>query len=138
MTNIPKLSEKILCAILYSGLFVPLVTYIPIGWIIFANVRRLPMKDFIKYHCYQALLFNMIAFFLPNLFGLLVDFISNLLSITVIFENSAVLLTKLGIWVISMYGIFIKIAAIYGIVWTLRGKYTYMPPISQAINHMLR
>jgi hypothetical protein len=96
------------------------------------------MKDFNKYHCYQAVLFNMIAFALPKIFELLVEFLANLLSITIIFENSAGILVSSANWLVSIYYILIKIAALYAIIWTARGRFTEIPYISQAVNQLLR
>jgi len=138
MGSAPDLKDKLICAALYSGIFIPVMSWVPILWIIFVNVRKSYMKDFVKYHCYQAILFNMIAFALPQILKLLADFIANILSITVIFENSAPILVGMVTWFIGIYFIFIKVVALYAIIWTARGRFTYMPPISQAVNLLLR
>jgi len=106
--------------------------------VLISNIKNLPMKDFVRYHCYQAILFNMIAGFLPQLLGLVVSFIANLLSLLVIFQNSANLLVQATGTIIAVYWLLVKGAAIYAIVWTLRGRFTYLPPISQAVNLLLR
>jgi hypothetical protein len=138
MRNIPTLGDKLICASLYTGLFIPVLSWVPILWIIIANLRKSYMKDFNKYHCYQAVLFNMIAFALPKIFELLVEFLANLLSITVIFENTASILVGSANWIIPYYYVLIKIIAIYAIIWTIRGRYTEIPFISQAVNQLLR
>ena len=138
MRNTAELRDKLICAVLYTGLFIPVMSWIPILWIIFAKIQQLSMKDFVKYHCYQAILFNMIAFVLPRIILLISKFIATLLSITVIFENSGTLLVKLILQIIPIYFLFVKVIAIYAIIWTARGRYTYMPPISQAVNLLLR
>ena len=130
--------DKILCAILYAGIFVNLITWVPVIWIIVANIRGIHLKDFIKYHCYQAVLFNMIVFFLPGLFDLLLSFVSNILDLFVIFANSVELLKNLNTFTLQIYSILVRVLSVYAIVWTARGKYTYIPPISQAINLLLR
>lgn len=130
--------NKLICALFYAALFMPLLIWIPIIWLVVANVQRKPMPDFFKYHCYQAVLFNMIAHFLPQVLSLLLDFTANLLSIMVIFDNTIVLLKSFNIWFLSIYFIAIKLVALYAIIWALRGKYTYIPPISQAVNLLLR
>jgi hypothetical protein len=138
MRNIPTLGDKLICASLYTGLFIPVLSWVPILWIIIANLRKSYMKDFNKYHCYQAVLFNMIAFALPKIFELLVEFLANLLSITVIFENTASILIGSANWIIPYYYVLIKIIAIYAIIWTIRGRYTEISFISQAVNQLLR
>jgi len=138
MRNVPNLGDKLICASLYTGLFIPVLSWIPILWIITSSLRKSYMKDFNKYHCYQAVLFNMIAFALPKIFELLVEFLANLLSITIIFENSAGILVSSANWLVSIYYILIKIAALYAIIWTARGRFTEIPYISQAVNQLLR
>lgn len=137
-SSVPKLQDKLICAVLYTGLFVPLMTWAPLIWVVITNVQKKHMPDFIKYHCYQAILFNMIAAFLPQLLSLLIDFTCNLLSLMVIFENTIGLLKTFNEWFLGTYSNLVKILVAYAIIWTLRGKYTYMPPISQAVNMMLR
>ena len=138
MGTAPEIKDKLICAVLYTGIFVPIMSWVPILWVIFVNLRKSYMKDFVKYHCYQAILFNMIAFALPQILKLLAEFIANILSITIIFENSAPLLVSMVTWFIGIYFIFIKVVALYAIIWTARGRFTYMPPISQAVNLLLR
>ena len=88
----------------------------------------------------------MLIFFLPNAFDLLLSFTVNLLDIlfaiiplTKLFSDGSSL-NLLGIksFILENYFIFIRILSFYAIIWTLRGKYTNIPPLSQAINHFLR
>jgi hypothetical protein len=138
MVNIPTTKDKILCSVLYSSYFIPLMTFVPIIWIIVSNIRKIYQKDFVKYHCYQAVLLNMIIFFLPSFFSLLISFLSNFLGIFTIFENSISLLGYLSQTLLQAYNLLAQVLTIYAIIWTLRGKYTYIPKISQAINYLLR
>ena len=136
--TLPDTKDKIICAALYTGLFFPLMTWVPIAWIVVSNIKKSYLKDFVKYHCYQAILFNMIALFLPQLFSLLINFLSTILSLLVVFDNSILILKSFTDWFIEVYFVFIKVVAVYGIIWTARGRFTYMPPISQAVNLLLR
>lgn len=138
MGHAPELRDKWICAALYTGIFVPVMAWVPIIWIIVVNIKKYPIKDFIRYHCYQVILFNMIAFALPQILSALVKFIATLLSITVIFENSGNLLVGLVAQIIPLYFLLVKVVAIYGFIWTARGRFTYIPPISQAVNFLLR
>jgi hypothetical protein len=138
MKNIPTAKDKIICSILYTSYFIPLISFVPIAWIIIANIKKIYLKDFIKYHCYQAVLLNMIIVFLPSLFSLIVNFVSNALGLFSIFENSVALLEFLGKNFLEFYSYFIQLLALYAVLWTLRGKYTYIPQISQAVNYLLR
>lgn len=138
MSRNPEMKDRIICAWLYTGVFCSALCWVPIIWVLFYNIKKIPMRDFVKYHCYQSILFNMICFALPDMLKLITEFIANLLSITVIFENSASLLVSLVNWIIGVYHIIIKVIAVYGFVWTLRGRFTYLPPISQAVNLLLR
>ncbi len=130
--------DKVICGLLYSAIFIPVMAWAPIIWLIIINVRQMTVKDFIRYHCYQALLFNMIAFFLPSLLAAVINFIATFLSLFVIFDNTILLLQSLTNGLIPIYFWIIRLAAIYALIWTIRGKYTDLPPISQAVNMLLR
>jgi hypothetical protein len=134
----PKIQDRLLCSVLYTGVFIPFITWMPLIWLIIINLRKEYVKDFVKYHCYQAILFNMIVFFLPQLLNLLVDFVSNILSLVSIFDNSVFLLKNICSWLIKVYYLLIELVAVYAIIWTARSKFTYIPPISQAVNLLLR
>ncbi|MDA1020459.1 MAG: hypothetical protein O2962_02800 [Cyanobacteria bacterium] len=136
--NQPKMRDKLICASFYTALFIPLISWVPIIWLVIVNVQKKHMRDFIKYHCYQAILFNMLMAFLPQLLTALINFTCTLLSMMVIFANSVTMLQSFNNWLINIYSMLIPFIALYAVIWTLRGKYTYMPPISQAINMMLR
>lgn len=136
--NIPDTKEKIFMGALYLGIFIPLLAWVPIIVLIVVNIRQISIKDFIRYHCYQALMFNMLVFFLPGLLTVLANFIGTFLSLFLIFDNSIALMNSLTGLLVNAYYILMQIAAVYALIWTLRGKYTYMPPISQAVNMMLR
>jgi len=133
-----NLQEKLLCAFCYIGSFISFFSWFPLLWLIVSNVRKVYIKEFIRYHCYQAILFNMLVYFLPDLFNLLTNFISNLLSLLVIFNGTIAVISSLKGWILTTYHLFIQTVSIYAIIWTLRGKYTYLPPISQAVNSILR
>jgi hypothetical protein len=141
----PDLKDKFLCAIFYvcpflavGSLLFYLVSFTPLLYFMLSNAKKWNIKDFVKYHCLQAALLNMIIFFLPDLFNLLASFLLMVLDYLVIFENSVNLLTQLKEIIISLYYVLIRVLAVYAMVWTLRGKYTYIPPISQAVNQLLR
>lgn len=139
----PKIRDRLICATLYSGIliggdFYDVVTWVPVVWIVVAAIRKSYLPDFIKYHCYQAILFNMIATFLPRLLKLLTSFIANILDLFPVLHQVANLLNTYTDHFIWAYFIFIKLVAAYAVIWTLRGRYTYIPPISQAVNLILR
>lgn len=135
----PELKDKMICASFYTGVFFPfLMPWVPVIWIIVANLRKIHLKDFVKYHCYQAVLLNMVFFALPKILTLLANFIANLLSITVILEKSAIFIQSFVVYGLSIYFILIKVISIYAVIWTARGRFTYLPPISQAVNLLLR
>lgn len=134
----PNWREKIPCAFFYMGIFIPYVSWIPLIWILAASIRNIHLKDYVRYHCYQAILFNMIAGFVPQLFSLVISMIANFLSLLAIFENSANALVSGTELIVTVYWGLIRITAIYALIWTLRGRFTYLPPISQAVNLLLR
>ena len=137
MYNI-NFKDKLLCSACYLGAFIPLFAWFPLIWLIVSNLRKVYIKEFIRYHCYQAILFNMLIFFLPSLFRLLTDFLSNLLDLMVVFGNTIVLIQALQGFVLKVYSFMVPVITLYAIIWTFRCKYTYMPPISQAVNSLLR
>jgi hypothetical protein len=130
--------EKLLCAFCYMGAFFSIIAWFPLLWLIISNLRKVYIKEFVRYHCYQAILFNMLAYFLPDLFNLLTSFLSNLLSLMVVFDGTIAMIGSLKAWILATYHLFIQFVSAYAIIWTLRGKYTYLPPISQAVNSILR
>lgn len=136
--NQVKLIDKIICASFYAAIFIDLLTWVPLVWIIIASLRKQYLPDFIKYHCYQAILFNMITSFFPQLLRLLIKFITSLLDLFSIFANTISLLNTFTNWFVGVYFVFIQLVAVYAIIWTLRGRYTYVPPLSQAVNLLLR
>lgn len=136
--NVPNMKERLACSALYLGSFIPLIGWVPLVWIIVINVRKMHVKDFVKYHCYQSLLFNMVALFLPQLIGVLIEILSSFLDLFGFFGNTVALLNSGFSFIVPFYYLFIQIVSIYALIWTIRGKYTYLPPISQAINNLLR
>lgn len=134
----PSIKTKFACSMLYTAVFISLMTWVPIIWIIVINVRRLNVSDYIRYHCYQAMLFNMIAFFVPQLFNLLIEFLINIVNLIGVFGSATASLSIASNWIIHVYFMFIRVIAVYAIIWTARGRFTYMPPISQAVNMLLR
>lgn len=134
----PDIKDKFICAAFYASIFVPILSWAPIIWIIYSNIKKVYLKDFIKYHCYQAFLFSMIGFFLPSLFDLVISLVLNLLDLFSVFANSILLLGEFKAWILKIYFVLLRVAALYAIVWTARGKFTYLPPISQAVNLLLR
>ena len=159
MYNIPDMKEKFLCALLYSCPFLArgslaylLISFAPVIYIVYCNYKKIYIKDFVKYHCFQALILNMIIFFLPDLFNLLISFFANLLQIVLLTISSANLPEEIAIgandfvktidqmknFILQIYQTLILVLTLYAIVWTARGKYTYIPPVSQAVNQLLR
>lgn len=131
-------TEKLLCAVCYMGSFFSIIAWFPLLWLVISNLRKVYIKEFVRYHCYQAILFNMLAYFLPDLFNLLTSFLSNLLSLMVIFDGTIAMIGSLKAWILTTYHLLLQFVSAYAIIWTLRGKYTYLPPISQAVNSILR
>lgn len=136
--NAPNFKDKIFCSLMYLGTFIPLFIYYPFIWLIVANLKKIPNKDFVKYHLYQSILFNMIALFLPEIFAKLIDTLIIILSFIPVFENTIFLLEQTKLFSLNAYFILVKLLGLYAIIWTFRGKFTYLPPLSQAVNLLLR
>jgi hypothetical protein len=139
MYNNKPLTERILCSIGYLSFLVPLTGFIPLVWIILGNLRKVHMSEFAKYHCYQAVMFSMIIYFFPRLISLLLKILNSLLAVFGdIFIGTIGLLNTLSVIFFQAYFYAAAIVTVYAVVWTIRSKYTYMPPISQAVNSILR
>ncbi len=146
--NIPSPKEKLFAASFYLGIFFSLLSWYPFIVILVINIRRIYVKDFLRYHAYQAMLLNMILTLVPNLIGLVISLLSDILSLFGIHLSQ--LLSQLCTWQITIanqtimfnllyvYNIFCLALGVYMIVWTARGRFTYLPPVSQAINYLLR
>jgi hypothetical protein len=159
MYNVPDMKEKFLCATLYicpflvrGSLAYLLISFAPVIYIVFCNYKKIYLKDFVKYHCFQALILNMIVFFLPDLFNLLIAFFENLFEVFFLAISSMNLPEEMSIgindffdsihgiksFILQIYQTLILVLTLYAIVWTARGKFTYIPPVSQAVNQLLR
>lgn len=133
-----NLKDRVLCALLYTAPFLGIMTWAPILTLIFINLKKIKVKDFVQYHCYQTLLLNMLMFFIPRLAELLIRFLETMLDLFMahnhFFRFFGALIHKAG----QAYSIAIMLLAAYGIIWTLRGRFTHIPSISQAVNLLLR
>jgi hypothetical protein len=138
MRSYATISEKIFCACFYTAYFFSIMTWVPIIWLIVVNIKKINLKDFIRYHAYQALLLNMIIFFLPQLLTAVTNLLLNLISFLPYTNNLILLLNQATSYVLIAYQYILQALLIYAIIWTLRGKFTYIPPISQAVNMFLR
>lgn len=133
--------EKFFAAALYLPFVFPnlvWMAWMPLIWLVILNLRKIYVKDFIKYHCYQALLFNMMIFALPGILRLLINLATNLLSFI---PQTQMLIQYINFGLsktLLLYNLLLILVIIYALVWTLRGKFTYLPPISQAVNLLLR
>lgn len=136
--NVPSKREKIFCAVFYLSVFMPILFFFPVIYLVVLNVRKMYMSDFLKYHLYQSILFSMVIFFLPDLVFAIFRFLSTFLSLFAVFDNSIALMGGVITWIAKIYAIAIQVLSLYAFIWTLRGKFTYIPAISRAIDSMLR
>ncbi len=130
----PNWQERIICSSFYLAAPFPALSSIPLLWIIISMMRGVHMRDFARYHCYQTVLYSMTVHFFPDFFRLLIGILANFIGLLAIFQNSADALVSGAESIIQFYERFIIIVTIYALIWTLRGRFTYLPPISQAVS----
>ena len=130
--------DKLWGGLAYTGVFVSLVPLLLIVFIVLDNIGKIRLSTFLKYHLYQSILLNIIFYFVPGFISTLFRFLAGLCDITYIFAKTSPILIKLASQIPTWFSYVIFFVALYGIIWTFRGKYTHIPLVSQAVNMFLR
>ena len=130
--------DRLLGGLAYAGMFVPLLPLALVVCIVLDNLGRIRLTTFLKYHCYQALILNIVFYFLPGFISTAMKFLAGLLDLTVVFAKTGPILLQFSSFVTGSFGILILAVTIYGMLWTFMGKYTHIPVISQGVNMFLR
>ena len=132
-TQIPNVKDKIGAA----------VTYLTLGiwgliWLLISSRNYFDQKDFIRFHCYQSIFVGLLFMFIPQGFSILFSLIIQIIGlipgtlpvIEPIHVFHGILQTAFH------YGLLGLI--IYCVIFSLFGKYTNIPYVSQIANRMLR
>lgn len=133
LTQIPNIKEKINCAAAY-------LTFGIWGliWLLISRKNAYEQKDFVLFHCYQSLFIGMLFAFLPQ--GLAILF-SLIIQIIAIIPSSTFITDQLHV-IHGLVQTFVRYGGlgliIYCVVYSMFGKYTNLPWVSQVINRMLR
>lgn len=130
--NIPTIPERIIAVLSYitSGI-------VGIIWLLIGALVKSNLKPFLKYHIMQSiflmLLYYLIAHLLIFILNILayVPFFNAIISTLNFFLN--VSLVHIGPFHMSIINIFIFLFIIYLSIGTLKGKYVYVPWVSNVI-----
>ena len=130
--NIPTMSERIIAVLSYvtSGI-------VGIIWLLLATITKSNLKPFLKDHIMQSiflmLLYYLAAHLLIFILNILayVPFFNAIISTLNFFLNIS--LVNLGPFHMSIINIFIFLFIIYLSIGTLRGRYVYIPWVSNVI-----
>ncbi len=130
--NIPTIPERIIAVLSYitSGI-------VGIIWLLIGALVKSNLKPFLKYHIMQSiflmLLYYLIAHLLIFILNILayVPFFNAIISTLNFFLNIS--LVHIGPFHMSIINIFIFLFIIYLSIGTLKGKYVYVPWVSNVI-----
>lgn len=132
-TQIPDIKEKISSAVAYLTLGV--WGFI---WLLISRKNYFDQKDFVRFHCLQSIFIGILYMFFPQgidiLFSLLIQIIGFMPGTSILTDFFGQLHGLLQSLV--HYGSLILI--MYCVIFTLLGRYTNIPYVSQIINRMLR
>lgn len=130
--NIPSMSERVIAVLAYvtSGI-------VGIIWLLLAALAKSKLKPFLKYHIMQSiflmLLYYLAAHLLIFVLNILtyVPFFNAIISTLNFFLNISLL--NFGPFHMSIINILIFLFIIYLSYGTLKGKYVYVPWVSNVI-----
>ena len=132
-TQLPDIKEKIGAAI----------TYLTLGiwgliWLLISNRNYFDQKDFIRFHCYQSIFVGLIYMFIPQGFAILFSLIVQIIGLIpgTLFVTDGIHVVHGILQSVFHYGLLALI--IYCVIFSLLGKYTNIPYVSQLVNRMLR
>lgn len=132
-TQIPNIKDKIGAS----------VSYLTLGiwgliWLLISSRSYFDQKDFIRFHCYQSIFVGLLYMFIPQGFAILFSLIIQILGlIPFLAPVTNGLHVAHGILQQGFhYGLLALI--VYCVIFSLFGKYTNIPYISQIANRMLR
>ena len=132
-SQIPDTKEKIGAGISYLSLGIW-----GLVWLILSRKNYYEQKDYVRFHCYQSIFIGILYMFIPQglaiLFSLLIQIIGLVPGINFVSKSFHVIH---GILQTALhYGLLALV--LYCVVFSLYGKYTNIPWISQMVNRMLR
>ncbi len=133
MTQIPNIKDKIGAA----------VSYLTLGiwgliWLLISSRSYFDQKDFIRFHCYQSIFVGLLYMFIPQGFAILFSLIIQILGL-IPFLASVTKGLHVAHGILQQgfhYGLLALI--VYCVIFSLLGKYTNIPYVSQIANRMLR
>ena len=132
-TQIPNVTEKIGAVL----------TYLTLGiwgliWLLTSSRSYFDQKDFVRFHCYQSIFVGLLFMFIPQsfhvLFSLIIQILKLIPGISVVIYGIHTI--NLIVQAILLYGLIALI--VYCAIFSLLGKYTNIPYVSQIVNRMLR
>lgn len=132
-TQIPNIKEK----------FGAAVTYLTLGiwgliWLLISGKNYFDQKDFIRFHCYQSIFVGLLYMFIPQGFAILFSLIIQIIGLIPIASPITNGLHAFHGILQSIFHYGLLALIIYCVVFSLFGRYTNIPYISQIANRMLR
>ena len=132
-TQIPDIKEKIGAAVAYLTLGIW-----GLIWLFTSSRNYFDQKDFVRFHCYQSIFVGLFFMFIPQGLAILSSLIIQIIGLipgTSVVTNGIHVVHGV-LQSIFHYGLLALI--IYCVIFSLFGKYTNIPYVSQIINRMLR
>lgn len=132
-SQIPEIKEKIGA----------MVAYLTLGiwgliWLILSRRTYYDQKDFVRFHCFQSIFIGILYMFIPQGIAILFSLITQILALipgTDFIVNGFHVIHGILQSIIHYGGL---VLILYCVVFSLYGKFTNIPWISQLINRMLR
>ncbi len=132
-TQIPDIKEKIGAAVAYLTLGIW-----GLIWLLISSRNYFDQKDFVRFHCYQSIFVGLLFMFIPQGLAILSSLTIQIIGLIpgTSFVTNGIHVVHGVLQSIFHYGLLALI--IYCVIFSLLGKYTAIPYVSQIINRMLR
>lgn len=107
-------------------------------WLLISRTPAYFQKDFIRFHCLQSIMIGIFYMFLPQGISIFFTLISQILSIIpgIMIVTDAIHFVHTVLQQIVHYGGLVLI--LYCVIFSLYGRYTNIPWVSQMVNKMMR
>lgn len=132
-TQIPDTKEKIGAALAYLtfGIW-------GLVWLLLSRTPAYFQKDFVRFHCFQSIFIGILYMFIPTGLSIFFSLITQILALipnTDIFINGFNIIHYSFQQAVYFGGL---VLIMYCVIFSIYGKFTNIPFISQMINRMLR
>ena len=132
-TQIPDIKDKIGAAVAYLTLGIW-----GLIWLLISSRNYFDQKDFIRFHCYQSIFVGLLYMFIPQGFAILFSLITQILGLIPFLAPIVEGLHVAHGFLQTGFHYGLLALVVYCVIFSLFGKYTNIPYISQIANRMLR